>query len=81
LSVGVSLHLLRSDTKGQARACPDRTQAIPCTVRTVAIVTTRTRTSRCQEIPVEQMSGGLLARMRPDLDIGAALGPPGGNVG
>jgi hypothetical protein len=34
----------------------------------------------CQEIPVEQMSGGELARMRPDLSIGAALGPPGGNV-
>jgi hypothetical protein len=27
----------------------------------------------CQEIPVEQMSGGVLARMRPDLSIGAAL--------
>ncbi len=26
------------------------------------------------------MSGGVLARMRPDLGIGAALGPPGGNV-
>jgi hypothetical protein len=25
----------------------------------------------CQEIPVEQMSGGALARMRPDLGIGA----------
>jgi hypothetical protein len=35
----------------------------------------------CQEIPVEQMSGGVLARMRPDLGIGAALGPPGGNAG
>ena len=34
-----------------------------------------------QEIPVEQMSGGVLARMRPDLGIGAALGPPGGNAG
>jgi hypothetical protein len=33
----------------------------------------------CQEIPVEQMSGGVLARMRPDLSIGA--GPPGGNAG
>ena len=33
-----------------------------------------------QEIPVEQVSGGVLARMRPDLSIGAALGPPGGNV-
>jgi hypothetical protein len=32
----------------------------------------------CQEIPVEQMSGGVLARMRPGM--GAALGPPGGNV-
>ena len=33
----------------------------------------------CQEIPVEQMSGGALARMRPDLSIGAlfpfVLGP------
>jgi hypothetical protein len=36
---------------------------------------------RCQEIPVEQVSGGVLARMRPDLGVGAALGPPGGNVG
>ena len=37
---------------------------------------------RCQEIPVEQMSGGALARMRPeDLSVGAALGPPGGNAG
>jgi hypothetical protein len=26
---------LRSETKGQARACPDRTWAIPCTVRAV----------------------------------------------
>jgi hypothetical protein len=28
----------------------------------------------CQEIPVEQMSGGVLARIRPDLGIGVALG-------
>ena len=35
----------------------------------------------CQEIPVEQMSGGVLARMRPDLSVGAALPPPGGNAG
>ena len=34
-----------------------------------------------QEIPVEQMSGGLLARMRPELSVGAALPPPGGNRG
>ena len=34
-----------------------------------------------QEIPVEQVSGGVLARMRPDLSVGAALPPPGGNVG
>jgi hypothetical protein len=34
-----------------------------------------------QEIPVEQMSGGMLARMRPDLSVGAALPPPDGNVG
>jgi hypothetical protein len=33
-----------------------------------------------QEIPVEQVSGGVLARMRPDLSIGAALPPPGGNL-
>ena len=26
-----------------------------------------------QEIPVEQMSGGVLARMRPDLTVSAAL--------
>ncbi len=31
----------------------------------------------CQEIPVGQMSGGVLARMRPDLSIGAALPPAG----
>jgi len=31
----------------------------------------------CKEIPVEQMSGGVLARMRPDLGIGAALPPAG----
>jgi hypothetical protein len=35
----------------------------------------------CQEIPLEQMSDGALARMRPDLSVGAALPPPGGNVG
>jgi hypothetical protein len=34
----------------------------------------------CQEIPVEQMSGGVLARAGPGMVIGAALGPPGGNV-
>ncbi len=30
-----------------------------------------------QEIPVEQVSGGVLARMRSDLGIGAALPPAG----
>jgi len=30
-----------------------------------------------QEISLEQMSGGALARMRPDLRIGAALPPAG----
>ena len=30
---------------------------------------------------MEQINGGVLARMRPDLGIGAALGPPGGNAG
>jgi hypothetical protein len=34
-----------------------------------------------QEIPVEQVSGGVLARMRPDLSIGVACPPPGGNLG
>jgi hypothetical protein len=34
----------------------------------------------CQEISLEQMSDGALARMRPDLSIGAALVPPGGKV-
>ena len=29
------LRTLRSETKGQAGACPDRTRAIPCTVRAV----------------------------------------------
>ena len=33
-----------------------------------------------QETPVEQVSGGVLARMRRDLSVGAALPPPGGNV-
>jgi hypothetical protein len=33
-----------------------------------------------QEIPLAQMSDGALARMRPDLSIGAALPLPGGNV-
>lgn len=28
-----SLRTLRSETKGQAAACPDRTQAIPCKVQ------------------------------------------------
>jgi hypothetical protein len=28
-----SLRTLRSEDKGQAEACPDRTRAIPCTVR------------------------------------------------
>ena len=31
----------------------------------------------CQEIPVEQVSGGVLARMRPELSVGAALPPAG----
>ena len=31
----------------------------------------------CQEIPVEQMSDGALARMWSDLGIGAALAPAG----
>ena len=34
-----------------------------------------------QEISLEQMSDGALARMRPELSVGAALIPPGGNVG
>ena len=40
-----------------------------------------------QEIPVEQVSGGVLARMRPEprmrpeLSVGAALPPPGGTLG
>jgi hypothetical protein len=29
------LHPLRPETKGQAGACPNRTRAIPCTVRAV----------------------------------------------
>ena len=29
------LRALRSEDKGQAGACPDRTRAIPCTVRAV----------------------------------------------
>ncbi len=33
-----------------------------------------------REIPVELMSGGVLARMRPDLSIVAVLPPLGGNV-
>ncbi len=42
------LRTLRSETKGQAGACPDRTRAIPCDVRAVTMVTTRTRPPRCQ---------------------------------
>jgi len=34
-----------------------------------------------QEIPVEQVSGGVLARMRPELSVGAALGPPAATPG
>jgi len=34
----------------------------------------------CREIPVELTSGGVRARMRPDLSIAAALPPLGGNV-
>ena len=34
-----------------------------------------------QEISLEQMSDGALARMRPELSVAAALIPPGGNVG
>jgi hypothetical protein len=34
----------------------------------------------CREIPVEQMSGGALARLRPGMSIGAALASPGGNL-
>jgi hypothetical protein len=30
------LRTLRSETKGQAAACPDRTPAIPCTVQAVS---------------------------------------------
>ena len=34
-----------------------------------------------QEIPVEQVSGGVLARMRPGRSVGAALPPIGGSLG
>jgi beta-phosphoglucomutase-like phosphatase (HAD superfamily) len=34
-----------------------------------------------QEIPAEQVSGGVLARMRPELSVGAALPPPGATSG
>jgi hypothetical protein len=34
LDPGVSLRSLRTEDKGQAGACPDRTRAIPCNVRT-----------------------------------------------
>jgi hypothetical protein len=30
-----------------------------------------------QEIPVEQLNGGVLARMRPELSVGVALPPAG----
>jgi hypothetical protein len=30
---GLMERTLRSEDKGQAQACPDRTRAIPCTVR------------------------------------------------
>jgi hypothetical protein len=35
LDPGASLRTLRSESKGQAGACPNRTRAIPCTVRAV----------------------------------------------
>jgi hypothetical protein len=35
---------------------------------------------RCREISFEQMSDGVLARLRPDLSVGAALAAPGGKV-
>jgi hypothetical protein len=38
------------------------------------------RAQPCQEIPLEQMSGGVLVRMGSDLSIGAALPPLGGEV-
>jgi hypothetical protein len=39
------LRTLRSETKGQAAACPDRTRAIPCTVRAVTIQQPSTATT------------------------------------
>jgi len=50
------LRTLRSETKGQAGACPDRAQAIPCTVRAgaamPAVVRDRIRRARCVPIGV-----------------------------
>jgi hypothetical protein len=35
----------------------------------------------CREIPVEQVNGGVLARIRPDLSGAPPCPPPGGNAG
>ena len=57
------LRTLRSEAKGKAGACPDRTRAIPCTVRVVTMVTGRTRAPRYQD-----------ARARKDQRLRATLG-------
>ena len=55
------LRTLRPETKGQAAACPDRTRAIPCTVRAVTRQFPGERDSR----PVRAQTTGKNRRSRP----------------
>jgi len=62
LSVGVSLHPLRPETKGQAAACPDRTRAISCKVRAV----TGRGADRARRVPDRPVIIGGIARSPAD---------------
>jgi hypothetical protein len=46
------LHPLRSETKGQAGACPDRIQAIPCKVRGTPADDSCTESARLAHSPI-----------------------------
>jgi len=61
LSAGASAPL-RPETKGQATACPDRTQAIPCKLRAA---TTRSRTCPLRARSRGCRAGGLCPCLRP----------------
>jgi len=55
------LRALRSADKGQARACPDRTRAIPCTVRAITEVSV---------LPIAtELAGGSRADVNSDLTV------------